>query len=128
MEYLLISAFVFVLIGVIMVVAYSQSAGFAREVSAAQVQKVGSQITDSVNAVYFAGPPSKKTITVYFPELINNITISGASIVFDMQGTAGPYTYATGAVTNMTGSLRPFPGIHRITITALATSVNVTDG
>jgi uncharacterized protein (UPF0333 family) len=127
MEYLLITAFVFLILAGILVVAYSQTATFTRDVTAAQLQKVGNQITDAANAVYYVGPPAKKTIRLYFPELINSIQISNQSIVFTVQGNGGTYEYAVYASTNMTGSLRTFAGTHVIEIEALDNIVNITD-
>src|SRR6185295_14623963 len=70
MEYLLITAFAFLILAAILLVGYSQTATFSRDVTAAQLQKVGNQITDAANAVYYVGPPAKKTVRLYFPDLI----------------------------------------------------------
>lgn len=127
MEYLLITAFAFLLLAPIIIIAYSQSASFSNDVAAAQVERLGSQITDAINAAYYAGPPSKQTMALYFPDRIDSITIAGNTIVFAMQGAGGKYEYAASAAGNITGTLRPFEGIHRITITATAAGVNITD-
>jgi hypothetical protein len=128
MEYLLITGFVFLILAVILVVSYSQSATFTREVTSSQIQKVGNQIVDAANAVYYAGPPTKKTLKLYFPELINNVTISNTALNFNVQGAAGPSEYSISAATNMTGSLRNFAGIHVISVQAQNGIVNITDG
>lgn len=124
----MITGFVLLILFGILVIAYSQSSAFTRGVSASQVQKIGAEITDGANAVYYAGPPTKKTMTLYFPELINDITIANQSITFAMQGEGASYEYAAFAATNMTGTLRPFAGLHVITITAQQGIVNITDG
>jgi uncharacterized protein (UPF0333 family) len=128
MEYLLITGFVFLILAAILVVAYSQTSMFNRDVTASQIQKVGNQLVDAANSVYYVGPPARKTLTLYFPELINNITIANQTILFTVQGNGGVYEYAVFASTNMTGTLRPFSGIHVITIEAQSTIVNITDG
>ena len=126
MEYLLVMAFVFVLLVGILILAYQQSAAFSNDVSAAQVQKIGTELVDAANTVYYAGPPTKKTVRLYFPENIKNITISGQTILFTMQGRNGPYEYAISASTNMTGTLQPFNGLHVISIEAQESVVNIT--
>ena len=128
MEYVMITGFVMLILFGILVVAYSQTAAFSRDVSQSQVQKVGNEIADGANAVYYAGPPAKKTVTLYFPDLINNITIANQSITFNMQSEGGHYEYSVSAATNMTGALRPFAGLHMITLRAQAGIVNITDG
>lgn len=126
MEYLLVAGFAFVLLVPIIIIAYTQSAQFSTDVTAAQVQKVGSTIVDNVNAAYYAGPPTKRTLRLYFPEKITSITIANSSIIFEVQGTPR-YNYVAFAAANMTGTLRPYAGLHTITITADDPNVNVTD-
>ena len=128
MEYLIITGFSLLLLFAIMAVAYYQTSTFSGDVAAAQVQKVGNQIVDAANIAYYAGPPTKKTITVYFPDHINEVIVANQSIIFMMRGTGGAYEYPIYAATNMTGILRPFSGIHTITLTAESDVVNITDG
>jgi hypothetical protein len=129
MEFLLVMAFVFLILVGIMLVAYTQSARFTNDVTASQIQKVGNEIIDAANAAYYAGPPTKKTITLYFPQQINTITIAGQSIIFNLQGSGGSYDYVVYSSSNLTGSLRTFSGLHTITITIVAQegAVSVTD-
>jgi uncharacterized protein (UPF0333 family) len=128
MEYLLITGFVFLILATIMVISYSQSAAFSRQVTASQIQKVGNQIIDAANAAYYAGPPTKRTLTLYFPELINRVDINNTSLTFTVQGEGGVYEYSISAATNMTGSIRSFSGIHVISVEAQDNIVNITDG
>lgn len=128
MEYLLITGFVLVIIIAIIAVAYSQSAKFSTDVSAAQIQKIGNGIGDAVNAVYYAGPPTKKTLTLQFPTNINYVALANQSIVFNLMGEGGSYDYVVFTQANMTGWLRPFSGIHVVTVESLGSVVNVTDG
>ena len=126
MEYLLVTAFAFLILVPIILIAYSQQSRFSQDVTAAQLQKIGSTLVDNANAVYYAGQPTKRTVQLYFPEGIQGITISGNAITFDMMGTPH-YQYAAFAETNMTGSLRTFTGLHTIEIVAGENEVNVTE-
>lgn len=128
MEFLLVTGFALIILTSIMLVAYFNVSTFGEDVTAAQIQKVGNQIIDGANAVYYNGPPSKKTLTLYFPELIKNIEIANQSVVFTVQGSGGPYQYVVYAAGNLNGTLRPFPGIHKVTIEAQDGVVNITDG
>ena len=127
MEYLLIVGFSLLLLIPIILLAYSQSATFTDDVTAAQIQKVGSEITQAVNTVYYAGQPTKKTIQVYFPKNINQINITDSSVVFTVQGQGGSYQYAAFAQSNMTGTIDTFSGIHIITVQAQGSIVTVVD-
>lgn len=127
-EYLLITAFGFFLILPIIIIAFTQSASFSSDVTSAQIQKVGNQIIDGVNAVYYSGAPAKKTLKLYLPEGVTSIAITNSTIQFTVQGSGGAYQYAVFADTNMTGSIATFSGIHRLTITAQEEDVLITDG
>ena len=129
MEYLLIVTFAMIALSVIAFAAYSQSASFSSDVTSSQIQKVGNQIVDAANAAYYAGPPTKKTITLYFPDLIRSINVMNQSIVFVVQGSQGTYEYAVYSSTPMfaPNNISVFPGLHTITILAGSGYVNITD-
>jgi len=127
MEYLFITAFAFIMLLVIMLLAYAQSSSFSSDVAAAQIQKVGNQIVDAANEVSYAGPPSTRMLTLYFPQYINNVAVTNQTLVFSMEGQGGHYDYSLFAVTNMTGAIQSFSGLHRITVSAQGSFVNITD-
>jgi hypothetical protein len=127
-EYLIITAFAFLLLIPIVLIAYTQSARFTNDVAAAQVQKVGNQIVDAAHQVWYAGPPAKTTLTLYFPDGIDLITIQDRAIVFTMQGTGGQYEYAVYSDANLTGALPTFNGLHNVVVEATGDGVNVTEG
>ncbi len=133
MEYLLVVGFSMTFLVGIIAVAYSQSSTFSYDVSNAHIQRVGATIIDSVDGVYAAGPPSKKTIKLYFPQNIKQVTIQNSTLVFLMSGDGGAYEYTVRAATNMTNSspLHSFSGLHRITVEVLdqpGSPVNIIDG
>ena len=128
MEYLLVVGLGFLLIIPIILIAYTQSSRFSNDVTTAQIQKVGTELVDAINSVYYAGPPTKKTMKLYFPDGINNITIQGDKLIFSVRGRGGTYEYVAFAATNMTGSIEPFDGIHNLVVEASGSVVNVTDG
>jgi hypothetical protein len=129
MEYLMITGIAFMLLIPIILIAYTQSASFAEDVAAAQVQKIGQEIIDGAHEVWYTGPPAKTTRMLYFPDHIQAITISGQTLAFTMSGTGGSYEYAVFSDANLTGSLGTFNGLHRITIEATEDGpVNITEG
>jgi hypothetical protein len=129
MEYLMITGLVLLVIVGILAVGFSQQATFSREVSQAQVQKIARQLVDAADAVSYAGPPSKKTISLHFPEHIREIVIAHNTITFVAGGSASaPYEYLVLSSTNMTGTLQPFPGLHRIIVQAGDGVVTFADG
>lgn len=127
MEYLLVTGFALLLLFPIIIIAYSQSATFSDDVTAAQLEKVGNEIASAADTVYYAGAPTKKTIKVYFPKNVRDVSISGNTIVFTAGGQGGEFEYAVFSEANMTGSLGTFDGIHVITLIASETQVNITE-
>lgn len=133
MEYLLVVGFSMTFLVGIIAIAYSQSSAFSYDVSNAHIQRVGASIVDSVDSVYAAGPPSKKTIKLYFPQNIKQISLQNSSLVFLMAGDGGQYEYVINAATNMTnlsGPIRSFSGVHKITVEVLdqpGSPVNIID-
>lgn len=127
MEYLLAAAFAFMLLVPIIIIAYTQSSRFSGDVSSAQIQKIGNEIKDAVDAVYYAGPPTKKTLKLYFPENIKSVDINEQTLLFTMYGPDGEYQYTVFTESNISGEIRPFTGIHTITVLAQDLQVNITD-
>ncbi len=127
MEYLLVTGFAFLLLLPIIIIAYQQSATYVDDVTSAQIQKVGNEIINAANTVYYSGPPTKKTVRVYFPKNIYSVEFKNTAIVFTAQGQGGAYEYAVVADTNMTGNISTFDGIHVLTVEAKKNVVNITE-
>jgi len=127
MEYLLVVSFAFILLTLILVIAYSESARFSLQVSTAQIQRSGGELVDAINTVYYAGPPTKKTMQVQFPKHLRGVRIENNTIIFEMLGESGLYDYAVDAYPNVTGSMRSHSGLHLITLEAINGSVRITD-
>jgi len=126
-EYLFIVGFAFILLIPIILLFYSQQAGIEDEVVGAQAQKVMDELVSAIDTVYYLGPPSKQTLKLRFPNGVNSVTIQDNVLVFVVQGTSGKYDLVGTADSNITGTIGTFSGVHVITVTALDTSVNVSE-
>lgn len=127
MEYLLVVSFAFIILTLILVIAYSESSRFALQVSTAQIQRAGGELVDAINTVYYAGSPTKKTMQLQFPKHLRGVRIENNTIVFEMLGESGVYEYAVEAYSNVTGSIHPNGGLHVLTIEAIDDSVRITE-
>jgi len=117
-EYLLITAFAFFFILPIIIVFYTQSHNLNEEITDSQIDKIASEIVDAANEVFYLGEPSKKTLVVYMPQRVKSITLIENRIEFNVSSRAGVYQIVKWSVTNITGTLPTFSGIHRIEIEA----------
>jgi uncharacterized protein (UPF0333 family) len=113
-EFLLIVGFAFLMTVPLIIIFYQQSENISKEVTASQADKVASEIRDAADEVYYIGTPSKKTITVFLPENVNGVRISGNTIVFDIDSADGDYEIVKWTVANLTGSLMNYSGIHHV--------------
>lgn len=118
MEYLLIIGFSTMLLLPLIIIAFNESSNFADEVAASQIRKAADRIGDAADAVYYTGPPAKRTLRLQFPERIQTVTLDESSISFRLQGTGGSYEYVVWTAGNLTGTIGMFPGTHRIAIEA----------
>ncbi len=91
MEYLMITAVALVIIipTVYLIYDYATSAG--KEVTTAQVGKIGNTISQEAEKVYYLGKPSKTTIKVNMPANVFNITVVGNTELVFFVG--DPYSY-----------------------------------
>jgi uncharacterized protein (UPF0333 family) len=122
MEYIMIAAFSLMVAIPLVVLFFTSSRDYNEEVAISQANKVVDEIMSASKQVYYLGEPSKKTITVYFPQSIHGINITdinGKGIIdFYMRPAGTIVTVRRTAVFNISGNLSTYPGTHVITIKA----------
>jgi len=116
-----------VLLVPVILLFYSQQAGIGDEVAGAQAQKVMDELISAIDTVYNLGPPSKQTLKLRFPPGIMSTSIQNNTFILVVQGSTGEYDLVGTAATNITGVVGTFSGVHILTVTALDTSVNVSE-
>ncbi len=127
-EYVFVVAFAFVLLAPLIYVFYTESATLEDEVAAAQAKKVMDELVGAIDTVYYLGPPSRQTLSLYFPKRLTGITIQEDIITFTLESAAGgPYELAGYASTNITGSIGVYSGVHSLTLVAAEDSVVITE-
>ncbi|HJX05635.1 MAG TPA: hypothetical protein VJ461_02915 [Candidatus Nanoarchaeia archaeon] len=127
LEFLMIVGVALLMTFPLILIFYRQSENINTEVGASQLDKVVSEIRDAADEVYYLGSPSKKTVTVYMPEGVNSISITGDKMVFTVESPGNDYELVKWSVTNLTGSLQTYPGIHHISVQAYDTYVQISD-
>ncbi len=115
MEYLMVVSFVILMTIPLIAVFVNQSTNFNDEVSLSQSNKAAQRIIDTANTVYYLGPPSKRTISVYFPEGIRNLTIQNNSIEVNIRN---EYVFSITGEPQLNGTLDAYEGLRTITIEA----------
>ncbi|RJQ16829.1 hypothetical protein C4573_02070 [Candidatus Woesearchaeota archaeon] len=126
-EYILIVGFAFLLTIPLLLIFNTQSRDMNQGISDAQIIRVADEINAAINAVYYLGPPSTKTVTLYFPQGINAVMSTNTSFWFVMESAFGDYDVPRWPSAPIDVSLKTYEGIHVITITANEFNVSVHD-
>lgn len=94
-EYLIVIGFVVFIVISILGVAFFYASGIRDRIKANQLENFANKIISSAESVYFAGEPSKVTITAYLPAGVQAIEIAydfGSEeylIIFDIETGSG---------------------------------------
>ena len=129
MEYLTVVGISLFLLMPMIIIFYQQSGGLTDDINAAQLEKIGLELMDAAEEVYYLGPPTQKFMVIYLPQHINNIVISQQELLFNYSVTGGTriYSLGTNIPLNLSGTLKTFQGQHRISVQAQANGVNISD-
>jgi len=117
-EYLIILGFTFLMLIPLIYLFYTQQNSFQSDVAASQADKVVQKIADAADAVYYLGEPSQQTLLLNYPDNILNITVTGQSVSFLIEGTGGKYEVIKWTSANLTGNLSPSEGLHHVIVQA----------
>lgn len=123
MEFLMVTGFAFLLLIPVLILFLTQTQDINEDVTAAQVNKLGEELVESVNNVYYLGEPTKKTIHAYIPKYVKSITFTDNRIIFTVDTGTFSYVVTKIAAANITGSLSSNAGLHTIEIIAQGNAV-----
>ncbi len=126
-EYLIVIGFIVAVIIPIILYLYSSSLESSRELSSVQVNDILSLIIEKAESAYYLGAPTKHTIEANFPSGIESININTHEIVFNMRKSGGISEIHKSTKVPLQGSLRPNPGIHKISIESKENFVLISD-
>jgi uncharacterized protein (UPF0333 family) len=126
MEYLIILGFAFLLTAPLLIIFYTQSNSINDDVTASQSAKAAAEIIDAADQVYYYGAPSQKTISLYFPQNIKEITCSGKALVMKISAKGGTSEIVSWSAGNISAPppgpaetcLKTYSGNHNIVIRA----------
>lgn len=119
-EYLLLVGFItFIIIG-ILGIAFIYSASIKDRIKIIQMNNFANKIISASESVFYAGDPSKTTISTYLPEGVESININSAEdlLIISLQSSSGTSTTAFSSNVPISGSLTISSGLKRIEIKA----------
>jgi hypothetical protein len=129
MEYLIIFGIAIVMTMPLVIIYTTQTDNIRADITNAEVEKISSKIMDYAESVYYIGEPARKTLEVQFPAGITSVEIENDTITFNI--TTHELSYSaikdttSGAI--LTGTIKPFSGLHIITFIAEGNTVIISD-
>ena len=129
-EYLIIIGFVTFALIVIMGVAMFYGGTIRDSIRFTQMSNCVNKIISSAEAVFYAGEPSRSTITCYLPESVKSIAVDpsegvNGAIIIVLGSSSGDTKKAFYSNVPITGTLSSSPGLKKIKIEATETSAEL---
>lgn len=128
MEYIIMFGFSLAIAGLIWIYASSDIEEARWELQESYANNAIIRITEMADVVYIQGPPAQFYITPTLPDNIRNVYIIQDTIVLEMLWKNNILVNISGrASVNLTGSISPTPGMHRILVRANNSNVEIRD-
>jgi uncharacterized protein (UPF0333 family) len=125
MEYLVIFGFAFMLTIPLLAIYVFQGSNFQEDIATAQTEKAAEELSQAIKEVYYAGPPSRKTISVTLPKGIQNITFDNTSFTINLQPATKNIPIFTETYIPLNGSLQTGEGLHVIRVESTSAGVEI---
>ena len=117
-EYLILIGFLmFILISILGIAMFYMS-GIRDRMKISQITAFASKLTSTAESAYYAGSPSKATITAYLPSEVKAITIIENSLIFEIQTDSGLTKMSFSSNVPISGAISTASGLKKIIITA----------
>jgi len=88
-EYLIVMGFIAFIVISLLGIAYFYAAGVKDRIKYNQLENFANKVISSAESVYFAGEPSKVTVTAFLPEGIESIRIEEQNLIFNFTTASG---------------------------------------
>jgi len=126
-EYLILVSFIVFLVITFAGISLLYSVKIRDTIKFSQLEKFSDKIISSAESVFFSGEPSKVTITVYLPEGVQSIVISGKDMIYDIETNSGVSKIAYSGNVIMEGTISSNQGIKRLEIASSSDKVIISE-
>ena len=122
-EYLIVISFVLFIVLSVLGIALGYSSQIKDSIRFNQIESFSQKVVSQSESVFYAGEPSKTTVRAYLPEGINDISVIGYFIVFNVSTSSGNSVTAYRSNVNLTGDISENSGIRVIYLNATSNAV-----
>ncbi len=126
-EYMLVFAFVTFVVLIILGVAFFYSNSIKDSIKVTQADNYANKIVSSSESVFYAGEPSKATISTYLPDSVENVEILENHILIELRTSSGLNKMAFESKVPISGNLSNVKGVKNIEITANDTAITISE-
>ena len=126
-EYLIVIGFVTFLVLGILGVAFFYTSITNDQIRVSQVSNFANKIISSAESVFYAGEPSKLTLTGYLPIGITRFEIMGGEIVVSMSTSSGVSTMSFTSNVPLSGNISSIDGVKRVEVIAQQNEVLINE-
>lgn len=127
-EYLVVIAFVSVLVMSVLGIAYFYSSGVKDRVTFYHLEAFAGKVISSSESIFYSGSPSKAVINAYMPAGVKSVQVAGENIVFEVSTSSGVSRIAYGSKVPLTGMISSSEGVQVINLTAEEFGVLISRG
>jgi len=124
-EYLIVIGFVTFLVLGILGVAFFYTSITNDQIKVSQVSNLANKIISSAESVFYAGEPSKLTLTGYLPVGVNYFDIMSNEIVVSISTSSGVTVMSFSSNVPLSGSVSSYEGVKRIGVLAQDDEVSI---
>lgn len=127
-EYLIVIGFVTFIIISILGVAFFYYSNIKDKIIMTQLSNYANKIISTAESVFYAGEPSKATITAYLPKNVNQIEIIDNELVFTVYTSSGEdkIGFSSNVPISVLGTLQTSYGLKKIQIEAQSQEAVIT--
>ncbi len=126
-EYLIVIGFVVFLVLGILGVAFFYTSITNDQIKVSQVSNLANKIITSAESVFYAGEPSKLTITGYLPIGVNSFEIMSKEIVVEIATSSGVTIMSFSSNVPLSGSISSSEGVKRIEVLAQQNEILISE-
>jgi len=126
-EYMLVFGFVTFVVLIILGVALFYSNNIKDSIKVSQADDYANKIVSSSESVFYAGEPSKATISAYLPDSVENVYIQENHILIELRTSSGLNKIAFPSNVPISGNLSNERGVKNIEISANDTAITISE-
>ena len=132
LEYLIVVGFVMFAVIILLGVSLFYASSVQDQIKINQLSTFANKVINSAESVYYAGEPSKVTITAFLPMGVQNFNIISNSLNFSFVTSSGTSVIAFESKVPLLDSNFPLSSLNEgtriLTVTADSDSVSISDG